>query len=183
MLTSFCPGVHGAQGRYVHLSHRLRRRGHLLQRLQDRLSGMAGDDGQWGWQISAVVCWFETLPGTPQVQPEAGRCPQRAGRDPESSRQMAAVISKGSLHTRSVLGGNKTNSSPHLPAKSYKLIKRPQLGSVTYTTQVFSTVHQCLKALSLEQLLGVGKASGTHILRTRGRGERSLSARGQLSGQ
>lgn len=105
------------------------------------------------------------------------------GETPETGWQMAAVISEGNLHTRSVLGGNKTNSSPHLPAKSYKLIKRPQLGSVTYTTQVFSTAHECLKALSLEQLLGVGKASGTHILRTQGRGERSLIARGQLSGQ
>ena len=55
--------------------------------------------------------------------------------------------------------------------------KRPQLGSVTYTVQVFSTPLCCLKAVSLDQPLGVGNASRTHVPRTGERG-RSLQVPG-----
>lgn len=79
------------------------------------------------------------------------------------------------LHMRRVLGetnGSKTNGSLHLPAKSKKFIKRPWLGSVTYTVPVFSISHHDLTVTSLEQTLGAGTASRTRIPGT-GEGPRS----------
>lgn len=79
------------------------------------------------------------------------------------------------LHMRRVLGetnGSKINGSLHLPDKSKKFIKRPWLGSATYTVPVFSLSHHDLTVMSLEQTLGAGTASRTRIPRT-GEGPRS----------
>jgi len=54
------------------------------------------------------------------------------------------------------------------------------LGSVTYTVQVFSTSHRCLKAVTLEEPLGAGRARRTHIPRT-GDGARSVLLLGSSS--
>ena len=78
---------------------------------------------------------------------------------------MAVLISKGNLHKRLILDGSEMNGSPHLPTKSEKLIG-PSLGAVTYAMQVCSAPRYYLKAMSLEQPLGEGKPSGTHILKT-----------------
>lgn len=56
------------------------------------------------------------------------------------------------------------------------------LGSVTYTVQVSSTLHRCLKAVTLEEPLGAGKARRMHIPRT-GWGEERPIAGVQLTVQ
>ena len=77
------------------------------------------------------------------------------------------VYSARKLTFEACLGAaSEISRFPHPPTKAWKFIKRPSLGSVTCTVQVFSTQHHYPEAVSLEQLLGVGKAGRVHIPRT-----------------
>lgn len=56
-----------------------------------------------------------------------------------------------------------------VPPAFQNLIKVSVAGLVTYTVQMLSTSHHCLRVMFLGQLQGAGMASRTHIPRT-GRG-------------
>lgn len=56
------------------------------------------------------------------------------------------------------------------------------MGSVTYSVQIVSTPHFCLKAVSLEQLLEAGKANIEHITKHKGVGEEPSVTWVQLKG-
>lgn len=76
---------------------------------------------------------------------------------------MAVLISKVNLHLRLILGGSKTNGS----------LRPPNLKSLM--------PHHGLRAVALEQPLGVGMASGTHIPKT-GEDEESPKCLGTAPG-
>lgn len=94
---------------------------------------------------------------------------QRVGRDPRKGRPIpggrAAVFGKEGTHQASHTAARQ--SFPRL-SPGIKSTQGPSLGSLTHPIQGASMPHFYPKAASLEQLLGVGKASSMHIPKTGG---------------
>lgn len=66
-------------------------------------------------------------------------------------------------HIKLVLGGCKTNRSPHSLTKCEKFIKRSSLGLVTYTVQRLLTTHCFFRAVTLKTALAVGMNNGKNV--------------------
>lgn len=115
---------------------------------------------------------------------DQGETKERGSRLPIDSGKFSK---QKNLHKKLVLGGQSMSKSLHLPITILKVYiealpgfshmhRRPYLCSVMYPVQLESKPCFYIKTVSLEELLGKGKASGTHIPRTGERGGELLIA-------